>query len=1235
MGKEKLWGFIGFDAGIQLPGSLPAKAGVKGFQYYWNDLGENGYRLRGIYLDFTIPKAIKFKGALEFFDEDNPPTNRGLQALKNITGLSGQIRLDILPIEFMVGAQLVIATQKLDDGRTRRFWMVYVQANLSTGILIGPNIAFYGLQGLIAERLQPNKKPGDHWYRDWYKQPPIGAYDVSKWGPVDEGFAFGLGVHVGTFADGGTLFNANALFTMAFPGPIVLFSGKANFLRSRKDTLDPSKEGIFNFLLLYDGREEEFLFNLELNYEQQKLLKVSGLMEIYFHLKDPGKWHFYLGQKPVPKRITAQLIEFLKANAYLMIDPKGLLFGFFVGFDKKWDFGPLGVRLACYIKGDVAIVWAPEFLDAAFEFKGEVALRIFWFEIGLLLLAKAGLQTPRPFLFDILAKVKLTLPFPIPSPEVTLHLRWANADPPPFKMPFLDLQIDQHEAVKSSETWKAQNSDTFTENYKLVPVDAVLNFVFEKRVGYWESADAHLGLPDPPAYLQKIGQNGENWFFDYRVEELTIAKKVKHPSTGENYWKDITSDFRGKATFATLENTSPEPQSTERFIIQIGSTNPLRHLRHTDTKAFPPSQAKIVGNNLCPELFDAIQRCWNPSPPNDPLWTIDSIDEQDFVMESTGAFYFGRKACSSTSNEESDHAIDTSCLLSVEGNRTSIRFKSGVGNVVLGLRAVKGVRVFLESFVTHREEVKPTQVVADRYTFKISSIDTTIESGSAHLVLEGDCVCIEKLCYTPVNALQHKAWSESTRSFWSRTIKKWESSKAIIFESDTEYKVNFGLKGRRWHEKASDKKDTQIEEQTFYFKTADRLDKVDAYVEGQVPGPTPQLHFRNDRVDVHFKPGCDYVQSIISDIGQKKGKATALELHLYSGAPKPKILFLDHAQGQYTKWTRLQEKIRTTQQCHEEAFQKVEKTSKSKQWTAGHLNEKLNLEPQQHYTAKLVQRDVHDDLYSFEFRTSAYFNLKEMISSSNQVILHDLGKQKNYLTGKVSNLSLSTSKIDTWKNLFAQLSLQAEIGHDLFKTINRQTEHQQFEQAAQLLAFPPKGKGKGTRCYHIKDANNFYGMLLQFEEPINWDRARMKAKLNITQKSKGLNIGEPSKDRFYTLRSADNTQCLLVWPGNYVTNDPSDDFVLLPDAGPVLNPDFIPLPPDDSVLVIGGIQYVYSLQLHLRYTRDFIHDLGWEGQQARIAQFYKKYPGQYPIHSIDEGRKSEDFVFTIQSTIQK
>jgi hypothetical protein len=331
--------WIGFSGGLKLVDGFSAGASVEGLRLSWYDDGDIEISLNGVGVEFEVPGVLRFKGEVSYRSE--------------LERFDGDITLDLIALNMQIDAQLVIGSEGTGPARYT-FFAIFLGLELPAGIPLGATgLALYGMAGLFALEMEPNKLPAESWFENddgspgWYMRPEEGVSDLSsKWGPARGSLALGAGVTLGTIYDNGYTFSGKLLLVIVFPGPILLIEGRANLLKERARLDEPA---MFRALAVLDGREGTFLLNLVAEYKYGsggELIEIAGSVEAFFDFSDAGAWHLYLGEKePRAKRIRAEIFQLFESNSYLMLDARQLAMGAWVGYDKTWRFGPLSVTV--------------------------------------------------------------------------------------------------------------------------------------------------------------------------------------------------------------------------------------------------------------------------------------------------------------------------------------------------------------------------------------------------------------------------------------------------------------------------------------------------------------------------------------------------------------------------------------------------------------------------------------------------------------------------------------------------------------------------------------------------------------------------------------------------------------------------------------------------------------------------------------------------------------------------
>lgn len=443
-GKGK---WIGFSGGLNLVEGLSAGASVEGLRVSWYDDGDISLSLNGIGVEFDIPDVLHFKGEVSY---------RELPG--DIHRFDGDITLDLIALDMRLDAQLVIGTAGTGADR-HRFMAIYLGVELPAGIPLGSTgLALYGMAGLFAMEMEPDKLAEEAWFENddasagWYLRPTEGVSDLStKWRPADGSLALGAGVTLGTLSDNGYTFSGKLLLVVVFPGPILLIEGRANLLKERAKLGD---EAMFRALAVLDGREGTFLLNVAAQYKygsNAELIDIRANAEAFFDFSDANAWHLYLGEnEPRERRIRAEIFQLFEANSYFMLDPRQLAMGAWVGYDKKWKFGPLRVTVEAWIEGNVVVSWKPVYLHGDLWLHGKAGLKVFGFGLTLGVDAQFAADVFDPFHLLASFTVKIGLPWPLSDIKKTIELEWGpEGDVPALPMPLKEIAVEHFKATTS------------------------------------------------------------------------------------------------------------------------------------------------------------------------------------------------------------------------------------------------------------------------------------------------------------------------------------------------------------------------------------------------------------------------------------------------------------------------------------------------------------------------------------------------------------------------------------------------------------------------------------------------------------------------------------------------------------------------------------------------------------------------------------------------------------------
>lgn len=423
--------WIGFSGALRLIDGLQAGASVDGLRISWQD-GASGptdlsISFNGIGVEFEVPAVFRFKGAISY---------RELPG--NVHRFDGAIKLELITLNLEIDAQLVIGTADAPGEGAYTFMAIYLGVDLPVGIpLWTTGLALYGIEGLFALQMEPDKHTDEPWYgmadgEGWYKRPAIGVTDLLKWTNRQDSFALGAGITIGTFPDNGFSFSGRMLLAIIFPGPIILIEGKGNILKARSSLRgDP----LFRALMVMDAREGTITIGLDAQYkfaEGGELLDIQGSVEAFFSFVDPMAWHLYIGMKdPEEKRIRAKVLSLFEASAYFMLDAHSLAYGGWVGYNGHWSFGPLRVTFEAWIDHNMKLSYSPAHVYGDLWAHGKVALTVFGFGLGLSIDARIEGEVYDPFHLLGEFEVGISLPWPLPDFSADVSLEWGPEPTPP------------------------------------------------------------------------------------------------------------------------------------------------------------------------------------------------------------------------------------------------------------------------------------------------------------------------------------------------------------------------------------------------------------------------------------------------------------------------------------------------------------------------------------------------------------------------------------------------------------------------------------------------------------------------------------------------------------------------------------------------------------------------------------------------------------------------------------
>ena len=552
--------WIGFSGELNLVDGFTAGASVEGLRVTWYEDGHRAPKIsfNGIGVEFAIPDVLRFKGHVAYQEIDD--------GSGTVHRFVGDIKLKLIALKMDIDAKLVVGSASGGPQGKYNFFAIFLNAELPTGIPLGSTpLALYGMAGLFALQMEPNKKASEEWYEGWYKRPAIGVSDLEKkWVNRRGTLALGGGVTIGTNSDEGFTFAAKALLVIVFPGPIILLEGKANLLAERAKLDD---DPLFRSLAVLDMREGKIQIGLAARYKREwqtgKVIDIQAGAEAFFHTTND--WHVYLGEKePRDKRIRARILSLFEANCYFMIDPKKLATGAWVGYARQWKFGPVSLTLEAWLEGNVVVNFTPLHFHGDLWLHGNVEVNVFGFGLGLSVDARFAADVFDPFHVVASFEVSVRLPRPLKKKNFHITLEWGPIPDWPKQLP-LPLKEVAIEHFKVTTSWPLPKDTTpplllpkYDPDVKgmrgydelqsanppplsampVVPLDCRPHLSFSQPM----NDDALVGVnPQPvqPEY-QRIGDTDKNEGpvrVRYGLREIELAKW----DAQQNLWRPVAS----------------------------------------------------------------------------------------------------------------------------------------------------------------------------------------------------------------------------------------------------------------------------------------------------------------------------------------------------------------------------------------------------------------------------------------------------------------------------------------------------------------------------------------------------------------------------------------------------------------------------------------------------------------------------------------------------------------------
>lgn len=692
--------WIGFSGGLKLAEGLPAGASVEGLRVTWYGERPPSITFNGVSVAFTVPDVLSFQGSVSYTGGQQVSTPAGLETVHRF---DGAISLDLTAINMRADAKLVFGSADGARG-SYNFFAIYLGVELPAGIpLWSSGLAVYGMAGLFAYQLEPNKRPDEGWFENpdgdpgWYKRGEPGVTDLkTKWDPRPGSLALGAGVTIGTLADNGFAFSGKFLLAIVFPGPILLLEGKADLLRKRSELDKPGqvvREPLLRSLAVIDGRAGTFTFGLDAQYKEKtkgELVDIHGGAEAFFDFHRGDAWHLYLGRKePRARRTRAELFRLFEVDSYLELDAHRLALGAWVGYDRSWQYGPLDVALQAWIEANSVINFQPVHFSGDLWLHGLVRLSAFGFGIGLSADARIAADAPDPFHVRGEFHVNLDLPWPLPDQSKDIVLEWdAVGTPPPLPLPLKDVAVEHFKVTTSWPLPRTGENPLLVPDYdrgdgflrddlptpaaaapppadaSTVPLDGRVHLTFGRPV----HDDAQVGvnlkpvLPDarPEPGWERVGdptQERGPVRVRYALERLELHKYVG------GSWVAVAKSPAAAGERKLYGSWAPVPQLPDgggenpgQVKLWLWSKTPFDYTRHAG-RAYdewyvgrfdplpPPSDGTPVQSLICCDFGQFKPGQWLPTPwthPTQPGIQFEWFEGANIVQRMEGGRSFAQ-----------------------------------------------------------------------------------------------------------------------------------------------------------------------------------------------------------------------------------------------------------------------------------------------------------------------------------------------------------------------------------------------------------------------------------------------------------------------------------------------------------------------------------------------------------------------------------------------------------------
>lgn len=560
MGKKDNAKWFGCSCTVNLIKGVQGKGSVEGLRIFLYDDNHVGFSFEGIAIQMKMAGAFDLKGSGRFVDD-------GVDKR-----FDGAAMLALKKPELAFDTQLTIGRRD-DPSKNEKFsyFGVYAGLELPFGIQIGSlPFSLYGFALMFAMHMRPGRLPDQPWYAlppvdGWYKQAPVGVAELVKWQPKKDAKAIGIGATLGT-TGGGYPFNMKGLLVISFPGIVLFLEAMGNICKERK-ALAAGDEPLFRSIAILDFEAGEFTFGLDAAYKYDAsggVIDIRGSAEAFFSQADPLGWHLWVGKDdPMASRVHARIVSLFEANAYFMLDARGIKTGCWVGYDKSWNLSPLSVTLQAWLDSNAAVSFKPPHFHADLWMHAAIELSAFGFGAGLSADALLAADVIDPFHIKGELTVSLNLPKPFKDISKTVGLEWGpkkTVAPVPIVLKGVGI-----EHLKSSAVWPLAFGASLVPGYDdgdgflvdidppappdppstimpVVPMDGVVSIAFARSVHDDCQAGVNALVPSPE--FERIGDPANNQG-PARVRYALKALRLEKKNSASGNWTGVAGKGPG------------------------------------------------------------------------------------------------------------------------------------------------------------------------------------------------------------------------------------------------------------------------------------------------------------------------------------------------------------------------------------------------------------------------------------------------------------------------------------------------------------------------------------------------------------------------------------------------------------------------------------------------------------------------------------------------------------------